>query len=710
MRFVDELKRRHVFRVAGTYCVVAFGMVQLIPPVVDAFDLPKWANTFVFLMLMIGFPITILVTWAFEMTPEGLRRTEEVDHHRHVALPKASGTDYFVLIAIVVIIGYMGYTIQQGGRAPDNAGVPVIGTVAVLPFANLSVEPEQEGMSRAITSDVRNRLTRLPGLTVIAGPASEKPGEDEDMRAIGKKLGAPVVLDGSVQRSGSRLRVMAQLVDTDRGVQLWSKTFNRDVADMLAVQDDLAQSIVDDVHKAIIPPAAEEPGVRSTKGGGAQSRKVLEAGRGKMSQRTGTALASAITSFEQAIASNPRSSQAYASMAEALLLQGKTWETYGQMPLADAVAKAKPFAAKALALDPSFAEARAVSGLVELASGDADAAIASLNKAVERKPDLAKARLWLYLAYMAAGRAEDGIPQLKRAYEQDPDSLAIGLNMSRVLAMSDRRLEADTLLERLERLYPGNENLLAARGARLADDWRSIDAIQVLQRATKADPTDEKVRMMLGLAYLDLGAAGDAEQWLDGGKDLVLLAQGRSADALTEARRRFIADPGDTERIFALADAEGAAGHPQSVIDLLAPFEALSKDGAGPLYGRTPFAMPAITLASARLAVNDEAGARTLLAGSRAWLQRQRKLGFEHPYFAYLEARIDAVEGNPEKAMTALRRAVSQRFSGVSVVTWDPALASLRGLPDYRSLVADLDTDRNQRRTRLKDMGLLTVL
>lgn len=705
MRVFDELKRRNVFRVAGTYFIVAAAMIQLFPPLVDAFDLPKWSTTFVFLMLAIGFPITILVTWAFEMTPEGLRRTGELDHHRHVVTTPARYSDYAILIGIVVLCIYMGYSIQQRDEEMLHSGTPVIGTVAVLPFANLSVEPEQEGVSRAITSDIRNRLAHVPGLKVIAGPASAKPGEEQDLRQVGKTLDAPVVLDGSVQRSGSRLRVMAQLIDTDRGVQLWSKTFNREMADMLAVQDDLSQSIVDDVRKVIVPPQAV-----SADGGAGKDRKLMDAGHGKLAQRTSGSLSAAITSFEQAIVRNPKSAPAHAALAEALLLQGKGWQTYGEVPLPDAVAKARPFAAKALALDPSLAEAQAVSGLIDLSAGDADLAVAKFKKALDRKPGLAKARLWLYQAYASTGRLSDGIAQLTRAYEQDPDSLAIGLNMSRLLAISDRRLEADALLDRLERLYPGNENLMAARGARLADDWRPVDAIQVLQRASKADPGDAKVRLMLGVAYLDLGATSEAEQWLDGSKDLILLAQGRTEDALAEARRRFAADPGDPERLFAMAAAESAAGHHRAVIDLLAPVEALSTDGTGPLYGRSPIVMPALTLAGARIALNDAAGARPLLDGARAWLKRQRALGFEHPSYAYLEARVDALDGKPDQAMAALRRAVSRRFAGVSMVGWDPALASLRALPDYRALVADLDTDRGQRRARLKDMGLLASL
>lgn len=707
MRLVDELKRRNVFRIAGTYCVVAFAMVELVPNLADAFGLPDWSTTFVFFMLALCFPIVILITWAFEMTPEGLRRTEEVDQHRQVVVASAKIGDYVLLVAILAAVGYMAYSVNL--REASSAGVgevTAINTIAVLPFANLSVEPEQEGMSQAITTDVRNRLTKLSSLKVVAGPASQKPGEEADLGEIGKKLRAPVVLDGSVQRSGAKLRVMAQLIDTENGVQLWSKTFDREMADMLSVQDDVAQSIVDDIRDVIMPPAVEVSAEESS----VRTRKLMDEARARLAQRTEESLNAATASFEQAIMRDPKSAPAYAALAEAVLLQGETWETYGQIPLADAVARARPFAAKALKLDPALAEASAVMGLVELASGDTASAIDNLSAAIERNPDLAKAHLWLYQAYAAEGRLAEGIARLGKAHELDPGSLAIGLNMSRLLAITDRRLEADTLLDGLERLYPGNENLLAARGARLADDWRPVDAIQVLRQASKADPSDAKVKAMLGLAYLDLGATGEAEAWFDEGKAVILLAQGRTQEALAEARRRFAADPGNPDRLFALADAEAAAGHHRAVIDMLAPFEALSKNGAGPLYGRSPIAMPAMTLAGARLALNDAAGARPLLDGARAWLEGQRALGFEHPSLAYVEARIDALDGKPDQAMAALRRAVSRRFAGVSVVGWDPALASLRTLTDYRALVADLDADRGQGRARLKDMGLLASL
>ncbi|MEN3975924.1 tetratricopeptide repeat protein [Emcibacter sp. SYSU 3D8] len=706
MRLIDELKRRNVFRIAGTYCVVTFAFIELVPNLVDAFGLPAWSTTFVFLMLALGFPIVILVTWAFEMTPEGLRRTEDVDQHRKVILSSAKLGDYALLVAIIAAVGYMSYTVNMREGGSQMAGMPVINTVAVLPFANLSVEPEQEGMSRAITSDVRNRLAKVASLKVVAGPASQKPGDDEDIHAIGKKLDAPVVLDGSVQRSGAKLRVMAQLIDTENGVQLWSKTFDREMADMLVVQDDLAQSIVDDVRKIIMPPAVSDAEAQDA---GSQANKLLNSGRSGLAQRTEASLVAATSAFEQAIMRDPKSAPAHAALAEALLLQGRTWETYGQMPLADAVARARPFANKALELDPKLADARAVSGLIDLASGNTAAAIASLAKAVEQKPDLAKARLWLYQAYAATGRFDEGVDQLRKAHELDPTSLAIGLNMALFLALSDHRLEADMLLDRLDALYPDNENLLAARGARLADDWRPADAIQLLGRANKANPADERVRSMIGLAYLDLGAASEAAQWLDA-RDMVLLAQGRPADALAEARKRFAADPADQARVFALADAEAAAGHSKAAAALLSPFEALSNDGTGPLYGRSPLAMPALTLAGARLALGDTAGARPLLEGARTWLARQRAMGFEHPKLVYLEARIDALDGKQDDAMDALRRAVSQRFAGVSVVGWDPALASLRARPDYVSLVADLDSDRLRRRARLKDMGLLASL
>jgi TolB-like protein/predicted Zn-dependent protease len=705
VKFIDELKRRNVIRVAAVYLGVSWALIQVGEQVIIALRLPSWSATFIFVMLALGLPVAMIVAWAFEMTPEGMRRTQEVEGFHPTRTPAKVG-DYFLILVGAVIAGYIVYDLEFRDTVSVEAGALDIEAVAVLPFANLSVEPEQEGVSRALTAEVRNRLTRLPGLRVVAGTASAKPFEETDVKAIGDALGVPVVLDGSVQRSGSKLRVMAQLVDTRDGVQLWSKTFNRDVADILAVQDDLSQAIVDDVRKAITPVPKELAETGRASAVAAQA-KLLETGRAQLAQRSAEGLRAAVATFEQAIQANPRSAPAYAAMAEALLLQGRGWDTYGAVPPADAVAKARPYAAKALALDPASAEAQAVGGLIELAAGDRERAIGALRRSIERNPGIARARLWLYQAYALEGRLEEAVPQLRRAHELDPDSLAVGLNMSRLLAMTDRQLEADTLLDRLERLYPGNENVLAARGARLADDWRPADAIQVLHRAHKANPSDQRVRRLIGLAYLDVGAGVEAERWLESDRSAVLLAMGRPTDALAEARRGFAADPGDPERIFALADAEAAAGNPRGAVDLLAPFEAASRDGAGPLYGRAPAVMPALTLAAARRATGDEAGAQAVLDGTASWLARQRKLGFEHPCFAYLEARIAAMRGDPGPAMEALRRAVSRRFAGVSVVGWDPALASLRALPEYRALLADLEADRAQRRARIEDMGLM---
>ncbi|MBI1179382.1 MAG: tetratricopeptide repeat protein [Alphaproteobacteria bacterium] len=703
MRFVDELKRRNVFRVGGAYAVVFFGMVQLTDPLVSAYHLPEWSTTFVFTMMLLGLPVTLVAAWAFEMTPEGLRRTQDVDQHRHIGRAPANVGDYLILATMIGICGYLYYQVEWTKEADDAPVTLNVRSMAVLPFANLSVEPEQEGVSRALTAEVRNRLTRLPGLRVLADSAAAKPEEDHGMKAVGEELGVNVVLDGSVQRAGDRLRVMAQLVDTKHGVQLWSKTFNRNVADILSVQDDLSQAIVDDVRRVITHEPQDEDDVAGAKGSPAAAQKALASGRQSLGRRTGKSLAAALSAFEQTIALAPKTASAYAGIAETILLQGQGAATYGAVPVPDAVARARPLVAKALVLNPKLAEARAVDGFADLVSGDADGAIGKLNKAVAAKPDLAKAHLWLYRAYLAAGRPGDGIPHLEQAYHLQPDSLAIGLNMSRLLALSDRRLGADMLLDRLERLYPGDENLLVARGARLADDWRPVDAAEMLRRANAADPSDRRARRLLGMIYLDLGAAEEAASWLKGDGELVLLAEGRAADAVAEAQRRFAANPGDPERIFALADAEAAAGNDRAVIDLLGPFEGLPPKDRWRLFTRTPF-MPAITLAAARLAVGDAAAAKTLLEESRRYVATLRRLGFDYPYLAYVEARIDALEGDRDGALAALRSSVSHRFPGVSVVGWDPALRSLRGLAEFQAITADLDADRARLRDRLHDL------
>jgi TolB-like protein/tetratricopeptide (TPR) repeat protein len=704
VNFISELKRRNVIRVAGAYLVVAWLIIQLTEQMVPAFHLPEWSNTFVIMMLGIGLPITMLVAWAFEMTPEGLRRTQETESHRHLSSSRARLGDYVIILGVLIVAGYVFYD-HELVKAPDGDAALQVGKIAVLPFASFSPEPEQEGVSRAMTFEVRNRLVQIPGLRVVAGAAALEPGEVADLKAVGEALGAEVVLDGSVQKSGSTLRVMAQLVDTREGVQLWSETFNREMTDVLAVQDDISQAIVNEVHAAITPEEERAPPgtVRGRTAGGENPH--LRSGLAELAARSPQGLERGVETLREAVGRSPDSATAHAALAEAYLLQAASWGTYGPLSPDRAVALARPFISRALALDPDLAAGKAVKALAALVSGHPDEAIPDLEAAIAADSSMAKARLWLSYALDEQGRRVEASRELEQAYRQVPDDLPVALGMSRLLAHRGESLEADELLRRLDREHPGNRTIVQARAARLGDQWRPADVIKALTGTEEG--LDSIGRGLLGLSYLDLGMTEKAAELLPGGQVAAYLASGRPQDALDEAWRRFREDPGDRARIFDLAAASAAAGQPGTAVDLLSPLLVDAGHG-GPLYTGSPAFLPVAVLAAARKAAGDGDGAEEALAAASAWLQEQRQAGFDGAELDYLEARIAAVRGNVDAALVSLRRAAGAGFLGVSALAWDPALAGLHGSGEFTRLKDELDAERRRQRERLDGTGMAT--
>ncbi len=694
---ISELKRRNVVRVAAAYMVVSWVMVQVISETAEILLLPEWAGSFVFFLLAVGFPITMLIAWAFEMTPEGLRRTKGGE----AASGRVRIGDYVMLAAVVIIAGAMVYSVfltgsgTGGGSSDRQVGGSAI---AVLPFENLSVEAEEAMFSQALASDVRNRLSMVPGLQVASRSASIQFSDGASVREISRSLEVDAVLEGSVQKVGDQLRVTARLLDAKEGFQVWSATVDRDVTDLLAVQDDISDEIVTKVS-GIMTGDAEQAPVELAEV--ADPAELFAMGRAEMTKRTPESLNAALVYFSQAMKADPDFADAYAGSAEVLLQQARSPETYGEMKVSDALSRARPYLTKAKSLvsEPS-AYVKAIEGLFELTSGRTDNAIAALQSAVSIDPGLGDAHLWLYQAHLSTGQRLEAFFSLDQAFAADPDSLAVALNMSRLMAERKQLRDSEALLTRMGQLYPDNRNVSLARAALLADMWRPVEAINLLRGAYLDDPADPAVRLALGLTLLDIGAIDDAAPRLNDIGQWVNLSRGDIGSAVSGARAAYQAQPGSQALTYELADVEAVAGHDETVVDLLGPMD--SGGGAvGPLFARTPILLPAVTLAQARRHLGDQAGSDALLRSVDAYLAEHRAAGIDTPQLTYLEARVLAVRGETEQAMAALSRAVLHRFAGISAVRWDPALASLRGLPEYQSLIADLNAEQAQQQQRI---------
>lgn len=249
MSFLAELKRRNVFRVAAAYAVVAWLLAQVADVALDAFGAPDWVPKTVLLLLLLGFVPALLFAWAFELTPEGVRRERDID--RSVSITRETGRklDRVIIAVLGIAVGFLlvDKFLLQDATNPEDAGLPVAGTgksVAVLPFVAMSNGNDDAYFADGLTEEILNSLAQLPELLVTARTSAFAfKGQDVPVPEIAQKLGVANVVEGSVRRSGERLRVTAQLIRAADGFHLWSETYERPAADSFGVQDEIAEKV-----------------------------------------------------------------------------------------------------------------------------------------------------------------------------------------------------------------------------------------------------------------------------------------------------------------------------------------------------------------------------------------------------------------------------------------------------------------------------------
>ena len=245
MSFLGELRRRKVFRVAATYVVASWLIIQVVSAVDAPLNLPDWFDTVVVIFLAIGFPIAILFAWAFEMTPDGIRATRSGESGDIQLV--SNKLDYALIGALMIVAvstswNQFGFQTDQGN--PSSASIPIDKSIAVLPFADMSPDGDQEYFGDGIAEELLNELTNLDGLTVAGRTSSFSfKGRDDDIRGIGEALNVSLILEGSVRKDGDRVRITAQLIDAATGYHHWSETYDRNLTDIFAIQDEIAASI-----------------------------------------------------------------------------------------------------------------------------------------------------------------------------------------------------------------------------------------------------------------------------------------------------------------------------------------------------------------------------------------------------------------------------------------------------------------------------------
>lgn len=504
MSLLAELKRRNVIRMAGLYLVGAWLIAQVAETILPAFEVPNWVMRAILIVLALGFLPAMAVAWIFELTPEGLKRDEDVDPATSIAPQTARRMDRILLLVSVLALGYFAFDkfvlapqrnaelVVQATEKLDAATVAKQSTVnpnsiAVLPFVNMSGEKDNEYFSDGISEEILNVLAQIPKLQVAARTSSFSfKGAGKEVPQIAKELKVRMVLEGSVRKQGERVRITAQLIDASNGFHVWSQTYDRELKDIFAIQDEIAKAIADELKVKLRDKAA--PGENATGTNSVAAYDLYLRGMQAWHLRGGSNLHRAIDLFQQAAVIDPRFAQAYVGQALAdVILPAYSGEVSWQ----EALDRSQSMGLRALALDPTLPEAYAALGGVATSRLDRDTGVELLRRAIELRPSFATAHQWLgSTALLSKGELPGALAALEQASVLDPRSPVIGDNQAFVLMTLGRNAEAKARCEEVLALAPEFIACLQYIGVLdlMAKDWDG--ALPMLQRlAAAANPS-----------------------------------------------------------------------------------------------------------------------------------------------------------------------------------------------------------------------------
>ena len=540
--FFAELKRRNVYKVAITYTVVAWLLIQAASILLPTFEAPTWVMKAFVVFVAFGFVISVMISWAFEMTPEGMKRTADISPDEN--LPYWSARKFATFIVAVALIAASLFAYQflrpkttpapRPSEAATAASAISQKSIAVLPLLNESGDPKDEYFSDGLSEELIAALAQIKGLKVIGRSSSFRFKErKEESKTIGEKLGVGTLLEGTVRKQGERVRIVAELINAADGIELWTRTFDRELKDIFAVQEEIAAAVASSLKVRLFGMDERSSANPATKNIEAHNAYLL--GHYHFQRRNLADHRKAVAYFDEAIRLDPGYALAYAERSEAWTLigdlsgQGKT-----------AWPKAREDAEKAVAIAPALAEAHSALGWVrfftewKFAEG-----LSELKRAKELSPANPTANDLLARVVVYLGKPDEAEKQARQAVELDPLAFPAQNNLARVLFFEGKLDEADAIARKAAELHP------AAASTRR---FQVLVAVQrgdgeTALREARLEPDEGYRRFELALAHYVRGDRQAADAALAD-----LIANGR--DQLAYQIAEVYAVRGEKEKAF----------------------------------------------------------------------------------------------------------------------------------------------------------------
>ena len=664
--FFDELKRRRVYRVAVAYVIAAGGMIQLASAVFPAWDLPNWALRLVVVLLLVGFPLALILAWAFDITPEGIRTTPDLPGN--LVPRKKRGRNLALLLAVgLVVSAAAGFFLL-----PKASAKKVDKSIAVLPFENLSDDKENAYFADGIQDDILTNLSKIGDLKVVSRTSvmgyRGKPGS---VREIGKTLGVSAILEGTVRKVANRVRVNVQLISAANDEHLWAQEYDRDLTDVFAIQTDLAQNIANELQAKLSPQEKAQLSRRPTENGEAYLAFVqghdLQARMDDLEK-----LKQAEQLYERALQLDPNFALAMACQS---MLESWVLHTFDPSPIRRE--KARTLATRALQIQPDLPEAHLALGFsyyygetnfeaaqrefelaqkglpnapevylalgaIQRRQGRWNESNANLEKAAELDPKQTWALQNLAISYQRMHRFEQADKALERALKIEPDSIPLqGLKVEHAIEARGDFSLLEEAMRTLARMPP-NENMYLlfctkAAGAQFLQ--RKYEEIRRMLEPLKDETVREKTGSIAN-KYAFLGLARRALHDEAGARDAFLKVK----EAVQEDARK---SPDD-------ADAHSALG---SVLARLGEKEA---------------ALAEVQRALELLPLNKDA--------------------FHAPELVELAAEVYVVVGEPDRAFAALEELAKRPNPLTSeLLKLDPVWDPLRADPRFAQIQPKFD-------------------
>jgi len=682
--FFAELKRRNVYKVAIAYAVVAWLLMQIASQIFPFFDIPSWGVRLVVLLLIIGFPIALILAWAFELTPEGIKRTEDVDLSKSIARKSGRKLDFLIIAVLLLVIA--GLIFQRVHRnVPSVTASSAEKSIAVLPFENLSEEKGNAYFAEGIKDEILTKLATVRDLKVISRTSTAKyQSKPDNLKTVAQELGVSTILEGAVQKAGDKVRVNVQLIDARADTHLWGKSYDRDLKDVLGVESEVSQEIADALQAKLSP--SESHALASAGTRDAEAYDLFLKGEYELQQAENRldvdAYDRADAFYRQALERDPNFAQAAAG-----LVNSRTSRHWNVSPLAPReLEEVKSIIDRALALAPNSPEAHGALGLFFYhGHRQYENALMEFNRTLELQPNNALAQQYRGYVYRRRGEWERSLADLQRAQELDPRDAQIPAEIGSTYA--DLRLWKDAERAELRALAIDPHSAFAA-GFLLQTRFNATGDVDYVRRTFDSFPEDIKSRF--GRLYRGGYGSGGGNAWgVIGGWPVILdVVQRYFTDAFQAVEKKVAKNDDEhltqlVERVLlrvlaGQSDAAKSAG--EQALPLL---EARLRERPN-----DTFAMTGLSWVHLALGGNAD-GLR--LSRQAADLISIEKDAVDGPTFQIGLAQIEARTGAPEEAIKRLRRLLSipaGRNVSVALLKIDPFWDPIRNRPDFQQLLS----------------------